>query len=459
MLLYATCSLNRHYLSPYEDAVSFTPNLRRFAREAAVFRAHQTEAGLSGTDFASIFSGVQADDHGVFDHPRRLHSSLLLIFEAFRNAGFDTFYWAGHPIPTAALNYGQGVPSSHVFARALTDDDADFRALLGHLRRDPGYRALVVTAFSVTHGPYRLDNARELERLYPQEAAGISDADLLHYHALYERYFVPLQTRFDKTVERLGLSEQDVSKLAAVLDLAYKGGVHVLDDMFGSVWNMVDRYGLDRDALIAFTADHGETLYRKDRQFKWTHAPDLQPEVITVPLLIRWPGVVAPRTIDDVTRSIDVYPTLAGLARVRVPRAAGIQGQDLSPGLRGEARFPQLRAYSHGTLRQWSFFVPDVIENIWAAERVGNRLYTWRRQGSQWQFDVRHVGKEGGGVSALDLEDPRNHAVASDLWDYRRRLIEAFYRWYPEQAKSKEEALSRLSEDRKEVLKSLGYIE
>jgi arylsulfatase A-like enzyme len=459
VLLYATCSLNRDYLSPYDEHVFFTPNLGRFAREAAVFRSHQNEAGLSGTDFAAIFSGVQADDHGVFSHPRKLEDDLFLIFEAFRRAGFDTFYWAGHPMATAALNYGQGVPASNVFARPLTAADEDFRSVLNHLRRDSGYRALVVTAFTVTHGPYRIDNARALEKAYPKETAGISDADLRHYHTLYKENFVPLQTRFDETVRRLSLSQQDVSKLAAVLKLAYEGGVHLLDALFGAVWRTVGEYGLDRNSVIAFTADHGETLYAKDRRFKWTHAPDLQPEVITVPLMIRWPAVVRPRAIHEVTRSIDVYPTLAGLARVALPREAGVRGQDLSASLRGERPVPRLRAYSHGTLRQWSFFVPDVIENTWAAERVGDRLYTWRPEGSRWLLEVQDLGKVGGEASSLDLSDPESRAVAANLRDYHERLMAAYRNFYPEEARSKEEALGRISEEHKEVLKSLGYIE
>jgi len=61
VILYVTCTVNNNYLSPYNNEVTFTPNLERFSREAAVFLSHQTESGISGTSFASIFSGTQAD--------------------------------------------------------------------------------------------------------------------------------------------------------------------------------------------------------------------------------------------------------------------------------------------------------------------------------------------------------------------------------------------------------------
>ncbi len=459
VLLYATCSLNRQYLSAHNDAVFFTPNLGRFAQEAAVFRAHATETGLSGTDFASIFAGVQADRHGVFKHPQELDDGLYLIFEAFRRAGFDTFYWGGHPMAAAKLRYAQGVPSRNAFARPLTAGDEDFRVVLSRLRRDRSYRALVVTAFTVTHSPYRLDDARALKRDYPRETADVTDEDLVRYHRLYKNNSVPFQTRFDDTVKNLELSKRDISKLAAVVELAYEGGVHRLDGMFGAVWNLLREYRVDSDAVIAFTADHGETLYREDRPFKWTHGPDLAPEVITVPLMIRWPGVVRPRTVDGVTRSIDVYPTLAGLARVSIPEEAGIQGQNLAPALRDGKELPRLRGLSHGTLRQWSFFVPDLIENIWAAERVGDLLYTWRRERSQWRLDVRRIAAATNAETPLHPSPLRDDRVSSELWAYRERMIGASHRGQPAQARSKEEELGRLDEETTEVLKSLGYIE
>jgi hypothetical protein len=83
IVLYATCTVNKDFLAPYSDGIDFTPNFARFGHEAAVFTSHQTEAGISGPAFASIYSGAQADRHGVFKHPKKLNDDLYLIFEAF----------------------------------------------------------------------------------------------------------------------------------------------------------------------------------------------------------------------------------------------------------------------------------------------------------------------------------------------------------------------------------------
>src|SRR5262245_58401633 len=72
LILYATCSLNRDFLSPYNPNVTYTPALQSFAERGQVFTKHQTEEGQSGIAYASLFSGSQAPRHGVYYHPSKL---------------------------------------------------------------------------------------------------------------------------------------------------------------------------------------------------------------------------------------------------------------------------------------------------------------------------------------------------------------------------------------------------
>ena len=52
-------------------------------------------------------------------------------------------------------------------------------------------------------------------------------------------------------------------------------------------------------------------------------------------------------TWDEVTRSIDLFPTLLGLSGIAMPGSSGVEGVDLSPALRGRQQAPELLAYSH----------------------------------------------------------------------------------------------------------------
>jgi arylsulfatase A-like enzyme len=64
-------------------------------------------------------------------------------------------------------------------------------------------------------------------------------------------------------------------------------------------------------------------------------------ESVNVPFVIRWPaGIPAGRRLDTLFSTVDITPTLLGLAGQSVP--ARMQGADLSPVLRGtDARGPE----------------------------------------------------------------------------------------------------------------------
>ena len=458
VLLYATCTLNRHYLEPYGQSPGLTPNLARFAASSAVFTNHQTESGLSGPAFASIFAGAQADRHGLFAHPARLDDGLYLVSEAFSDAGFESYYWGHHPMARAGLNYAQGVPDQNVSDALFSHSDPEFTRLLDRLSKDESLRAFVATAFTVTHGPYDVRELRSFLERHPDVAPDLSDAEIERYDRINRENHVPLQIQFEETVRKLGLSDYEVSRMALVMEAAYMSRVEVLDRMFGAVLAEIDKYGLGEESVIVFTADHGETLFEEGRSARWTHSPELLPEVIGVPLMIRAPGAAA-RTVDSATRSIDVYPTLAGLAGVEVPDGAGVDGVDLSPALLRGEEWPELAARSHGTLRLWSV-EPDRIEDIWVSRKAGNMLYRWKGAGSQWSFEVFDVGTSTSLEENLfDPSDPEHREVADDLWDYRQRLIARYRKDNPPKDEANDSSRGTLTKEDEAALRSLGYIE
>jgi arylsulfatase A-like enzyme len=458
VVLYAVCTVNKHYLQPYNDSVSYTPHLARFGAESAVLESHRTESGVSGTAYASIFSGTQADRHGVFKHPHVLDENLYLIFEAFRDAGYGTAYWAAHPMARPDLGYAQGLAPRNIINRPLKGDDSRFRTLLKRVRDNPERRLLVVTAFSVTHSPWNLDDMPAFRASFPDEVPALPRKEFQRLFGIFKHHAFALQTNLPETARRLNLQHADVERLGGVLDTLYKSKINVLDAYFGSVVEAVDSAGLRDESVIAFTADHGEQM-DVGELFRWIHGPDLAPDVIDVPWLIRGPGLgIEPRAIDAVTRSIDVYPTLAGLSGFEIPANAGVAGANLAPALRELDEFPALTAYSHGTLRQWSFFQPDLIENIWATARTGDNLYTWRHPNDGWSFDAQRV--EAGRVAQrLDPDELQHQSAERDLWQYRMNLIDAFRAANPDEAQTKGEELHRLNEADADALRALGYIE
>lgn len=470
VLVMATCSLGKDFLSPYVPN-AYTPSLERLGQEGVVFRRHQTEAGQSGIAYASIFSGDQAAVHGVYNHPRRLSDDLYLIGEGFADNGYETWFWSGHPMASADLNYGQGIPDERVVRLKGNDKwdvlyggDPRFRELLDGLVADPARHAFVLANFSLTHNPYskQIDPALVpiFCRRFPEESLGVTPEELRRFLPVYEEHRLELEWDFADTIAELGLSESEVDTLVRVVEVTYKASLVQLDGFVGRMLSSLEERGLLDDTLLVFTADHGETLYRENALYHWTHGLQLAPEVLGVPLIVRWPAL-EPRSWEPVTRSIDVFPTLAGLCSLRIPRGVRFEGVDLSRALFGEEAPPHLLAFSHTTVVR-----PDSMDTFADAEPV-KRFYPRTDPALMWcsvrdgdmVFKLRNMGEESWAVQAFDLSedpeerhdlfdprDPVHREMKARLETYKARLVAG----YREDGESPENAM--------ELLRGLGYV-
>lgn len=471
VVLYAPCTVSTRFLEPYDPSVDFTPRLARFAAEGVTFSRHQSEAGQSGIAYASLLTGMASSSHGLLRHPMRLPDDAYLIGEAFRDSGYDTYYWAGQPMASPELNYAQGIAEDHVVwsQRAnknsahgfvLRGGDPDLRLVLGRLRDDPSYRALVIVTFTVTHALYDRKHLPGFCSRHPQRCGPFRGRTRDAYVDLFNQDVFGWMVDFDGTADRLALDAQEREELAQVGTLLYAATVRFLDTVFGELIDDIEAYGLLDQSLIAFTADHGEVMYRDNTAFNWSHGFALAPEVLAVPLIIRAPGL-APGRLESVTRSIDVVPTLLGLSRARVEHR--FDGVDLSPVLHGETPPPALTAFSHSALLPTVGgldraeltgvpFAPSQPDEIGVALRRDDLLFKHRATGPggpmiEEVFDLHRDPEERQNRFAAD--DPTHQAAMRELQAYRRELIAAYGRLTG--------TLHIPSEREEEILRNLGY--
>jgi len=480
------CTLNRSYLQPYDAEVTFTPNIARFASEGVVFENHHSETGVSGPCFASTISGTQAQKHKVYYHPRRLPEELPLLAESYRRAGYDTHFWSGHPMAAARLGYGRGVPERNVVLSdrkedrvvhdrnhqpdrtQLTANDPRFEAILERLERDPSYKAYVQVFFTVTHAPYHnLFSDAEFQAFkeeFPDVVGDLTQADLDRFFPIYEENRFGLEWNFPETALELGLDEADVARLGRVLELCYRIGVHKLDGWFGGVLEEIRDHGLEDQAVVVLTTDHGEILYRENALFHWAHGKQLAPEVFNIPLIVRGPGAaVLPGRYEGLSRSIDLHPTLLGLSGIAADE--NVDGVDLSAALRGGDPPSGLRALSHTTvitnvryrktpgmtLRDGHFPASDP-RTIWVMIRDGDLAFKWRStMGTAWKFEAFDWTNDPGETNDLfDPSNPDHVRMTEELALYKDLLVQAYPGAAEEAGLSEEEML--------EALRALGYV-
>ena len=106
--------------------------------------------------------------------------------------------------------------------------------------------------------------------------------------------------------------------------------VSSVDDGVGKVLDYLDEAGLAENTIVVYTSDQG--FYLGDHG--WYDKRWMYEESLHTPLLVRWPGVVKPGSVNaDLVSNLDFAETFLAAAGVDVP--ADMQGESLVPLLQG----------------------------------------------------------------------------------------------------------------------------
>jgi iduronate 2-sulfatase len=108
---------------------------------------------------------------------------------------------------------------------------------------------------------------------------------------------------------------------------AYYATVTYMDEQVGRIIDELERLKLRESTAIVFLSDHG---YHLGEHTFWQKS-NLHEEVVRVPLIVSVPGIQPGKT-NAITELVDIYPSLAELAGLKVP--AEVQGKSFVPVLR-----------------------------------------------------------------------------------------------------------------------------
>jgi len=98
----------------------------------------------------------------------------------------------------------------------------------------------------------------------------------------------------------------------------YRGEIDDTMSEVGRLLEELERAGFRDNTIVVFTADHGHSLGEHDYYFH--HGAFLYEASVRIPLILSWPKKLPQGlTVSQQVRSIDVAPTLLGLARIRNP--------------------------------------------------------------------------------------------------------------------------------------------
>jgi N-sulfoglucosamine sulfohydrolase len=116
----------------------------------------------------------------------------------------------------------------------------------------------------------------------------------------------------------------------------YQNSVKRADDTFGAIMAALSASGQDDETLVIFLSDHGMPF-----PFAKSSVYD---NGLRTPLVIRWPGRIAPGSVESrLVSTVDLMPTILDAARIAVPNGHDYTGRSL---LRAEV---PPRAYVFGS--------------------------------------------------------------------------------------------------------------
>jgi arylsulfatase A-like enzyme len=176
---------------------------------------------------------------------------------------------------------------------------------------------------SMFRGNQRIQESGHATDLFRREALSFVRANRTRPFFLYAAFNAPHgASTFDKAARQV--PEEYLAHYAGQPRAQYKALVTQLDDAVGAILSE-----LDDNTLVVFASDNGGTGAANNGGLRG-HKAQLWEGGIRVPCLIRWPGRVAPGTVNpDFASTLELFPTFLAAAGASPPPGVALDGFDL----------------------------------------------------------------------------------------------------------------------------------
>lgn len=336
----------------FRDKVRFkadpvhTPHLNAFAKESLVLTSAVSNCPLSSPHRGMLLTGMYPNKSGVplncnSNRPiSSLREDAECIGDVFSEAGYDCAYFgklhADFPTPNDPENPGQYVEKQRPAWDAYTPKE----------RRHGFNYWYSYGTFDVHKNPHYWDT--EGRKHQPKEWSPLHEAgEVVSYlknkdrvrdakkpffimvgmnppHSPYRSLDDCMEEDFNRykdiPIDSLLIRPNaDRERAKATSAAYYFASVTGVDRAFGQILATLKELGLDRNTVVIFASDHGETMCSQA-----TDDPKNSPyaESMNIPFIVRYPGKVKPGVDPLLLSSPDIMPTVLGLCGLdnRIPK-------------------------------------------------------------------------------------------------------------------------------------------
>lgn len=392
-----------------EDQV-LTPNIDRFARESLVFNHALSCTPLCSPHRAALMTGRYPQSNGVYTNCKNgadimLSPDEICIGDVLKGAGYQTGYigkWhldlpeQNHcPEPESGARewdaYTPPGPKRHGFDFWYSYGAYDHHLRPHYWRDSP--EMVQIEQWSLEHETdVALDYIREKGSGGNMEPFALflswnpphSPFELVPelYKEIYRGREINLRpnVRWERLEAHTGETFESGEEALLRYTRDYFAAVSGMDEQFGRIWREIQELGISEDTLIVLSSDHGELMGSHGLMAKHSW----HEESIGIPCVMNWEGKIKQGDTDMLFNSIDIMPTLLGLAGLPVP--ASVEGLDLSGDILGNRRTEISSAFICAFPGR-----KDAIES-YSALGLDNRKYGWRGIRTQEYTYVVHKG-------------------------------------------------------------------
>ncbi|MDR3062015.1 MAG: sulfatase [Dysgonamonadaceae bacterium] len=344
----------------FKDKVNFradpvhTPNLNRFAKESFVLSSAVSNCPLSSPHRGMLLTGMYPDGSGIplncnSNRPvSSLRTDAVTISDVFSRSGYDCAYigklHADFPTPNDPENAGCYVENSKPVWDAYTPPERrhGFNYWYSYgtfdVHKQPHYwdtngKRHEIKEWSPKHEADKAieylkneNNVRNREKPFflmvamnPPHSPYNSTEDCME-----EDYNLYKDIPLDRLLIRPNV---DLEMKKAADSRFYFASITGVDREFGRILTALKDLGLDKNTIVIFASDHGETMCSQG-----TDDPKNSPytESLNIPFIVRYPGKIKPQVDPLLLSSPDIMPTILGLCGLnnRIPKS--VQGRDFS---------------------------------------------------------------------------------------------------------------------------------
>jgi N-sulfoglucosamine sulfohydrolase len=192
----------------------------------------------------------------------------------------------------------------------------------------------------------------------------------------------------------------------------YYSSVRRADDCLAQILKALRDSGAETNTVVIFLSDHGMPLPFAKTQvyFHSTHTP----------LMVRWPGVTKPNTVDNrhMVSAVDLLPTLLDITATDHPK--GLDGRSFLSLLRGQEQTDRDRVFTHHNENSGGH------RNPMRAVQTKDHLYIF----NPWSNGTRIMGTATAGTPTWHrmkamAQNDLQMAARVDLMEHR--VLEEFY--------------------------------